>query len=529
MVKKLILILLISLIVGLADTHLVRVELNEDRLLPLVDEGLTIIGELESAALVLVETADFDKLSSFSFRTLDTEPQDGRYYLVRPLDSEIDLSIYGTILTKDGTDYLIKIEEDMLEPLIREKVMVKRLLLTPLILKSESAPQLFMSNVAVQEIVGQIHPDSVLSHVQRLQDFWSRYSTFDSCFAAAAYIGDKFIDYGCDSVYFQDHVPGHAPNVIAIKRGALYPDSIYTVICGHFDAISDQAPWIAPGADDNASGTAGVIEAARVMKDYDFEYSVRYIAFSGEEFGLYGSHNYATEARARGDSILGVFNADMIAYVDAQPESLEVIAKISNPACEPLADFFIAAADTYTSILTRKNMVNFAPYSDHSPFWDNGYVALCSIEDNPPVNPHYHLTSDTIGAGYNDNDFCTEVIKAHVAALSLMAVPYETGVDEITNTTAKGFRLRVYPTIGNSRFSISFEILSPEDNSSLAIYDVTGKRVKNYDLEPIVAHSLSQVLWDCTDTHGKNLPAGIYFVELENDGLTETEKLILFR
>lgn len=529
MIKQLIFVLLVPLILGLADTYLVRVELNENRLVPLVDKGLTAISELENSALVLVETADFDRLLSFSYRILDTEPEEGRYYLVRPLDSELDVSIYGTILTKDGADYLIKIEEDMLEPLIRKKVMVKQLLLTPLILKRESAPQLFMPNAAVQEIVGQVNPDSVLSHVQRLQDFMSRYSTFDSCFAAAAYIGDKFIDYGCDSVYFQDHVPGHAPNVIAIKRGVLYPDSIYTVICGHFDAISDQAPWIAPGADDNASGTAGVIEAARVMKDYDFEYSVRYIAFSGEEFGLYGSHNYAAAARARGDSILGVFNADMIAYVDAQPESLEVIAKISNPACEPLADFFIAAADTYTSILTRKNMVNFAPYSDHSPFWDNGYVALCSIEDNPPVNPHYHLTSDTIGAGYNDNDFCTEVIKAHVAALSLMAVPYETGVDEVTNTAARGLRLRVYPTIGNARFSISFEILSPGDNSSLAIYDVTGKRVRSFDVRPIATHSPSQVVWDGTDHHGKNLPAGIYFVELESNDVTETEKLIFFR
>ncbi len=527
MVKKLIFILFISLAVGLADTYLVRVELQEDRLLPLVDEGLTIIGELESAALVLVETADFGKLSSFSYRILDTEPQDGKLYLVRPLDSAIDINIYGTILTQDGNDYLIKVKESMLEPLIREKAMVQRLLLTPLLIKSETAPRLFMSNATVQEIVDHIDPDSILSYVQRLQDFMSRYSTFDSCFAAADYIGDKFIDYGCDSVYFQDHTAGHAPNVIAMKHGALYPDSIYTVICGHFDAISNQAPWIAPGADDNASGTAGVIEAARVMKDYDFEYSIRYIAFSGEEFGLYGSQYYAAEARAKGDSILGVFNADMIAYVNAQPESLEVIAKISNPACEPLADFFIAAADTYTSLLTRKNMVNFAPYSDHAPFWNNGYIALCSIEDNPPVNPHYHLTSDTIGAGYNDNDFCTEVIRAHVAALSLMAVPYETSVDELTDAASQASRLRIYPSIGNSRFTISFETLGPGDNSALAIYSATGRLVRQLNY-PTVRQS-NQIFWDGTDHHGKDLPAGIYFVQLENNGVTETEKLILFR
>ncbi len=527
--KKLIFMLLISFVVGLADTYLVRVELNEKRVMPLADKGLKIIGELGSSALILIDDSDFDKLVSFSYRILDKELQEKRYYLVRPLDSDIDLSDYGNILLKDNNDYLIKVDENMLETLIREKVMVKRLLLTPLVLKSESSPKLFKSNTTVQEIVDQVDPDSILSHVQRLQDFMSRYSTFDSCFAAANYIASKFIDYACDSVYFQDHTIGHAPNVIGIKRGAVYPESIYTVICGHFDAISDQAPWIAPGADDNASGTAGVIEAARVIKDYDHKYSIRYIAFSGEEFGLYGSEYYAAQARAQGDSILGVFNADMIGYVDAQPESLEVIAKISNPACEPLADFFIAAAETYTSLLTRKNMVNFLPYSDHAPFWDNGYVALLSIEDNPPVNPHYHLTSDTIGAGYNDNDFCTEVIKAHVAALSLMAVPYEIGIDEVINVESKAFQLRIYPTIGNSKFTIFYEILGPNTDITLAIYDVTGKQVKNYDLPSVVSQSSSQVSWDGTDSEGRDLPAGVYFVQLESNRSKETEKLVLFR
>jgi hypothetical protein len=219
----------------------------------------------------------------------------------------------------------------------------------------------------------------------------------------------------------------------------------------------------------------------------------------------------------------------MIGYVDAYPESLEVIAKIANPACEPLADFFMSAADTYTSVLTRKRMVDYAPYSDHAPFWANGYVALCSIEDSPPVNPHYHLTSDTIGAGYNDNDFCTEVIKAHVAALSLMAVPYETGVDEMTDVASEALRLRVSPTVGNSKFSISFQNIDPGDDIALAIYSATGRLVKEFNLHSAISNHQSAVSWNGTDTRDKELPAGIYFVQLENNGQKETEKLILFR
>ncbi len=527
MAKKLVLISLISLMIGFADEYLVRVELTEDRLRPLFDKGIKVIGELENSAIILMDNSDFDKVSSQSYRILDRELEDGSYYLVRPLDSQIDLRNYGRILTKDGNDFLLKVEPNMLEPLIREKVMVKRLLLTAIIPQNESVYRQVLYDFTVQNIVDLVEPDSVLSHVQRLQDFVSRFSTFDSCFAAADYIATKFYDYGCDSVFFQDHAVDHAPNVIGIKRGELYPDSIYTVVCGHFDSISDQAPWIAPGADDNASGTASVIEAARVMKDYGFEYSVRYIAFSGEEFGLYGSEYYAARARAQADSILGVFNADMIGYVNSYPESVDVVAKISNPACGPLADFFIAAADTYTTLLTLKKMVDWAPYSDHAPFWDNGYVALLNIEDDFPVNPHYHSTSDTIGAGYNDNDFCTEVTKAQVAALSIMAVPYNTGIDEFSHVVAQGMRLGVNPTIGSTHFTISFVIAEPNTKNSLTIYNATGRMIKQWDHTTI--QQSNHISWDGTDNAGKKLPAGIYFVQLGNDESRENEKLILLR
>ena len=271
----------------------------------------------------------------------------------------------------------------------------------------------------IQEIVNRVNPDTVLSFVRRLQNFRSRYSTHDSCFAAANWIRNKFIEYGCDSVYFQYHTSGYAPNVIGIKRGVLYPN-IYAIIDGHFDATSNQAPNIAPGADDNASGTAAALEASRVMKDYQFEYSARFIAFSGEEQGLYGSTYYANNARQQGDSILGVLNGDMIGYVDAAPENCDVL---TNSANVPFADFFVACADTYTNLLTVKQTLSSIP-SDIQPFYDNGYHGLCNIEDYWPTNPHYHRTSDTIGAGYNNNAFATEVIKAEIAALAELIKPF---------------------------------------------------------------------------------------------------------
>ncbi len=543
MLNKSVLLLLIIFAVSHADEYLVSIDLTNDRLSPLFDKNVKVLGEFENVAVLLIDTSEFGKISSYSFQIIDRAPEQGRYYMVHPLDPHLDVEHYGEILIKDGDDYLIKIKKNVLEELIKERAMLKRMLIDQTIFEREGgfALQQLLFNPYVQEIVDKVDPDSVLSHVQRLQDFRTRYSIHDSCFAAADYIAEKFTDYGCDSVFFQYHTHGHAPNVIGIKDGFLHPDSIYTIICGHFDAISPQPFSRAPGADDNASGTVSVIESARVMADHEFEYSVRYIAFSGEEWGLYGSEYYAPRARAQGDSILAVFNADMIGYVDIQPESLEVIAKISNPACEPLADFFIAAADTYTTLLTRKRMVSSMNGSDHAPFWQNGYVALCNIEDYWPVNPHYHSTSDTIGAGYNDNTFCTEVIKAHVAALSSTAIPEKTiiGVDEIVDSKPRNSRLNIYPTLGNSPFDIFFETDGTSTDTMLTIYDATGKRVKKLVFNSTILglaprsgagfHLKYKVVWHGDDNFGRSVPTGVYFVQLGVGDMKHTDKVIVVR
>jgi hypothetical protein len=537
MEKKILLILLVTCVFAAADDYLVRVELNEDRLTPLAEQDLKILAELEQNAIVLIEDSDVEKIRPFSYQILSAKPQEGDYYIVLPMDRAIDLTLYGDILLHDGDDYLLKIHTGMLESLVEKKVMISRLSSKPMIVQGGTTPSPLLRhaelpavlyNYMVQEMVDLVDPDTILSNVQRLQDYVTRYSTHDSCFAAAGYIFDKFVAYGCDTVYLQYHESGYAPNVVGVKYGTVYPDSIYTIVCGHFDAISYLAPAIAPGADDNASGTAAVIEAARVMSNYQFEHSIRYIAFSGEEQGLYGSQHYAQLARSQGDSILGVINGDMIAYSDIQPETLEVFAKIDNPPCEPFADFFIAAADTYTTLLTNKRMTTTMVYSDHAPFWNQGYLAICNIEDFWVQNPHYHTPGDTIGAGYNDHAFCTEVTKAQIAALALLAIPYETGIEVFEKVGSEPTHLTVRPTIGRRPFTIS---LTPGSAGpiDLRVHDVTGRLVRNMSVQSSEGSNRLSIIWDGTDNAGKELPGGVYFAQADDDRTVQTIKLVMFR
>jgi hypothetical protein len=537
MIKKLVSLLVLALAFGTAGEYLLHVALDIDGLAPISEQGLKILAELETSAIVLLQEDELNKMQEFDYRIMDAQPRTGDYYLVLPIDQNLDLAQYGDIMIRDGNDYLLKLYPGALESLAKQRVMIKRLSFTPMVLTQPEVPQYpehtnplsdVIFNYTVQEMVDLVDADTIFNNVQRFQDYITRYSTHDSCFAAATYISDKFMAYGCDSVFFQYHTSGYAPNVVGVKRGVIYPDSIYTVICGHFDATSYLAPAIAPGADDNASGTAAVLEAARVMSDYDFEHSIRYIAFSGEEQGLYGSEYYAQLARTQGDSILGVINGDMIAYSDIQPESLEVFAKTSNPPCEPFADFFIAAADTYTTLLTNKRLTTTMVYSDHAPFWDQGYLALCNIEDFWVENPYYHTPGDTIGAGYNDNTFCTEVTKAEIAALALLAIPYDTGIEEFEERRAESALLTVWPTIGENLFTISLTAQST-GRVYLTIHDVTGRVVRNLAMRSTDASNQSSVRWDGTDNTGNKLPGGVYFVQASGSRINSKAKLVLLR
>ncbi|MCL6465345.1 MAG: M28 family peptidase [candidate division WOR-3 bacterium] len=383
-------------------------------------EKFRVVGQTDNGVLIVGKK---EQITAYGGRVLDFDPFDKLYYRVRLVNwtAREELGKWARILDFDGAEFLVAVEPDRVEQLMKLPAMLGRVDLQGWVFnKSEwKAPPVF-SNPLVEQIISQVSADSVLSYVRRLQRYRTRYSTSDSCRAAAEWIRQKFIAYGCDTVLMQYHTSGHAPNVIGIKYGVRGQRNPYAVVCGHFDSY---APSNAPGADDNASGTAAVIEAARVTQGFSFQNDLRFIAFSGEEFGLYGSTYYANQARAQGDSILGVLNFDMIGYVDAAPENLDVLGKIANPACEPFVDWFTAVADTYTGLPIYKQMVNDNQNSDHGPFWTKGYVAFCGIEDFWPANPYYHSAGDSIGAGYNNNEFCTQVTKTGVAGLALLGEP----------------------------------------------------------------------------------------------------------
>jgi hypothetical protein len=312
-------------------------------------------------------------------------------------------------------------------------------------------------------------------------------------------------------------------NIVGIKQGTVYPDSCYTVICAHYDAHAGSAHIdSSPGADDNASGVAAVLEAMRILKNYQFEYNIRFIAFSAEEQGCIGSMFYVWRANQRGDDIQAAFNFDMIGYVDIEPETLDVCG---DTLSEPLLDYFIACADTYTTLLTEKRLG--ITVGDDMWFSDYGYQSAGLIEDYPITNPFYHTQADTIGAGFNNLALCTEVIRAGVAALASKSRPV--GISEEDYLIAEpAVFLTVYPNPFRDRTVIRYHF-KDKINTLMKIYDVSGCIVKDFILPKTHSSVPAFVSWDGKDNAGKQVPSGVYFLKIKVGDYTETEKLLLIK
>lgn len=400
-------------------SYLVKIELKKREDIYMLERlGVSILEDMNSYVLADVCHNFIKSLrkSNFNFWILDQNSQTKEYYLVF-LVADKDtflLKTFGKILLYDTNVVLLHAFDEY--GLFSGRWELKKLMKYPIKIKYPVERQFkFQKEPIIEEIVASVVQDSITSYIQRLEHFVTRCSFTDSCVSASRWIYNKFTSFGIDSVFYHDFEPEYAPSVVATIVGYMTPQKTY-IICGHYDCISNSPEIFAPGADDNASGTAAVIEAARVLTRHRFESTIRFIAFCGEEQGLIGSRAYANMCRSDGDSILGVLNCDMIGY-NAGSNTIQV-GKRDDGWSEGLADFFIACADSYvTNLGTYKFSV--PRYSDHASFWDEGYEAIISIEKD--WNPSYHTTWDTLGL--LDPIFFTNVVKANVATLTSLAVP----------------------------------------------------------------------------------------------------------
>lgn len=203
---------------------------------------------------------------------------------------------------------------------------------------------------------------------------------------AAQWIYERLEEFGLEPWYHEYDANG--TNVLAKIEGSEFPDQQY-IICGHYDDMPSGS--LAPGADDNASGTVAVLEAARILADQAPKYTIIFALWDEEEYGLIGSEYYAEEAADNGDDILGVINLDMIAW---ESEGDFMVSITNNEISNDFTMDFVDIMNLYEPEMENNFITTTA--SDHASFWNEGYPALLLIEDMDDFNEYYHTTADDV-------------------------------------------------------------------------------------------------------------------------------------
>lgn len=280
----------------------------------------------------------------------------------------------------------------------------------------------------IREMLNQVNMDSLEATVQHLQDYGSRIWNSENAFAASDWIASRMEALGLEveqQPFNANTWMGSgaaAPNVIGIQRGTLYPDTY--VVCGsHFDSFSYEAMYgggTAPGADDNATGVASVLESARIMTQYEFEYSIIYCAYGCEEMGLYGSEAYASRCQQQGMDIIGYFNNDMNGYLYGDQIHIDCIYPNS---VEPIGTYYMNVGEVYYPELPIRH-VNFNQGdSDHTSFNNHGYMGIYPFEDYEHYSPYIHTPNDLIGTSVTSFEMSQQYCQMNIACLAEIANP----------------------------------------------------------------------------------------------------------
>lgn len=367
-------------------------------------------------------------LATLTLAALTVHGAEQRLWLVgktRP-----DITPPGIVLSEDSRYWLVKMSEPEADAAKARGIRLKPAFQTRDEPASSDWNPSWQPDSSIARLVEQVSLDSLARDIRRLQNFRTRHTLRDSCDSCAFWLFRRFTAYGCSTEFDRYRYQNNLSfNVIATIPGETKPESI-VVMCGHFDSYTP-TPDNAPGADDNATGTAILLEAARLFQNARFRWTVKLVGFSGEEQWMKGSYHWVDSVVVPQQlKIDGVYNVDMIGYTSA--DSTYHVVNYNTPSA-PLAGL-CDSVNRWYSIGLDELLLYYDPdcAGDNTPFWERGFRAVFALEDSEwgiwnGSNPHYHTTHDTFGTLRLGQ-------VRRVAQLCIAAVATHAGLLEYTGT-----------------------------------------------------------------------------------------------
>ncbi|MEC8373569.1 MAG: M28 family metallopeptidase [Pseudomonadota bacterium] len=418
---------------------------------------------------------------------------------------------------------------------------------------------------ALYDIAKEISPERIESDITTLVNFGTRHTLSETesdtrgIGAARRWIKAEFDKIsaecgGCLEVYFQSDVisgekripdPVEVKSVIAIQRGTTDPDR-YVIMSGDIDSrVSDVMDYTsdAPGANDNASGVAGTLEAARVLSKHKFNGSIVYAALAGEEQGLFGGRIMAEQAKEDGWRIKAVLNNDMIGNIEGvngvinnttarifaegtRVTETEAEARrrrftggeVDSPS-RNLARYIDKIADQYIENLDTMvvyRLDRFGRGGHHRPFNDLGYPGIRIMETNENYTRQHQDLRTEDGIKYGDTldgvnfDYAAKLTGLNAVSLAAMAW---------APNPPKGVKIKgaVQPST-----TLSWDALDKTQNPQLKGYKIYWRHTDAPQWE------YSKFVGNVTETTLENIVIDNYFFGVASVNNNDVESVVVY-
>ncbi|MFT4533843.1 MAG: hypothetical protein ACJA1A_002105 [Saprospiraceae bacterium] len=459
----------------------------------------------------------------------------------------------GVWLSKDAGDIYTEISEVIGDVGQVTETGIKLVSIDKTILTGEYQIRIVvddLESIDVETIVNSVDSNSVKSYLEHVEGVRHHIANLPHLDSTRSYVVDHLDNMNLNtSIQYFPFAGGFTgQNLLGRDEGVQNVKGEY-LVGGHYDTVDNS-----PGADDNGTAVAALMEIARVCKDYNFDHSVRYVSWDQEEAGLLGSAYYVNNL-PENIEIKGYLNFEMLGYYSDKPNTQTLPAGfefIFPEATQEVSgnnfrgDFltnvgngsnsntimiqFDSIAGEYVPELKVINLASpgngiSVPdllRSDHAPFWAQGLPAVMLTDASEFRNPNYHTELDVIDS--LDMNFLTNNVKAAVAYLAVKAGVNHKGFasigSDIINSTisneAWGNKIKVFPNPTIDLLNIGFET-ALSATTKVEILDMTGKIVFQDRISAGTALHQAPV---------RGLVAGRYFIKLESEGKVTTKGFV---
>lgn len=389
--------------------------------------------------------------------------------------------------------------------------------LLALLLSITLSPLSFFAQTFVQryaDIANQVSQTNVTNYLTEFEGLGVKYRNTQALENTYQWLVNKYTSFGYTAAQITTDTYSYSgstcKNLVVTKVGTLYPNT-YVIVCGHYDSITGT------GTNDNGSGVASILEIARLLKNVNTEYSIKFINFSGEEDGLKGSQHYVSSV-VNGTTpkmnIKLVFNLDEVGGVAGMINNSITCERdtngtpsTNNAASSTMTNELITCVGLYSPLQTT---LSYAYASDYMPFQANNEIITGFFETNETT--HKHTATDLLMN--MDPVYNYKVAKAATGAVLHFAKAETTlGVNGFEND----YQISFFPNPTKDSLHINMGNLQV-NKYDLLVTDINGKN--------IITKSISNPkLIETIDIEG--LSKGMYLVIMTSGDKKISKKIVI--